>query len=148
MNIADILDDQRLLAPYFTGPSWARWHAVLKACHGEPPQDDTERELFREVAERDWPTEPVEELIAVIGRGGGKNSAASALAVHAALSIDPKRLRPGEDPAIFCFATDRRQAAITKNYITALFEEVPLLARLVAENTADGLKLRNHCEII
>jgi len=65
-----------------------------------------------------------------------------------ALAVPPPRLRPGEYPAIFCFATDRRQAAITKNYVTALFEEIPLLAAMVAENTADGLLLKNRAEII
>jgi hypothetical protein len=147
-SIADVIADKHLLGPHFSGPSWARWRAVLKACHGVPPASDEERELFREVAERDWPTAPVEELIAVVGRGGGKNAAASALAVHAALGVDPRRLRPGEYPAVFCFATDRRQAAITKNYVTALFEEIPLLAAMVAENTADGLLLKNRAEII
>jgi Terminase large subunit, T4likevirus-type, N-terminal len=148
MSIAETISDDRLLGPYFAGDSWARWRAVLKACQGEPPASDEERDLFRDVADREWPAAPVDELIAVIGRGGGKNAAASALAVHAALSVDPVRLRPGEYPAIFCFATDRRQARITKNYITALFEEVPLLAATVAENTDDGLVLKNRAEII
>jgi hypothetical protein len=147
-SIIDVLDDPALLGPYFAGSSWARWRAVLKACQAEPPSSDEEVRLFHEVAERDWPTEPVDELIAIIGRSGGKNAAASALAVHAALNVDPHRLRPGEYPAIFCFACDRRQASITKNYITALFEEVPLLAAMVAENTSDGLLLKNRAEII
>jgi len=147
-NIVDIITDERLLGPFFAGPSWARWRAVLKAARGEPPSSNEELQLFREVAERGWPTEPVDELIAVIGRSGGKNSAAAALAVHAALNVDPARLRPGEYPAIFCFATDRRQARITKNYVTALFEEVPLLSAMVAENTDEGLVLKNRAEII
>jgi hypothetical protein len=148
-SIADIIGDPHLLGPYFAGPSWARWRAVLKACRGIPPADKRERALFAEVAGgRRWPTAPVDELIAVAGRGGGKNSAASALAVDAALKVDPHRCRPGEYPAIFCFATDRRQAAITRNYITALFDEVPLLNAMVAERTAEGLLLKNRAEIV
>ena len=147
-SIVDVITDKNLLGPYFEGPSWDRWKAVLKACHAVPPSSPAEEELFHEVAERDWPTEPVDELDAVVGRGGGKNVAAAALATHAALNVDPDRLFPGEYPAVFCFATDRRQAAITKNYITALFEQVPLLAAMVAGNTADGLLLKNRAEIV
>jgi hypothetical protein len=149
ITISDTITNPDLLGPYFEGESWARWRAVLKASRGEPPSSDEEFKLFYEVAERAWPTEPVDEIVAVIGRGGGKNSAMSALVVNAAINVDPTtlRLRPGEKAAVFCFATDRRQAAISKNYVVALFEVVPLLANLAAETTAEGLILKNGVEI-
>jgi hypothetical protein len=78
----------------FEGPSWDRWRAVLKAAWGET-LTPAEEMLFREVAERDPPTRPVKELWACVGRSGGKDSVASAIAVTAALKGFATR-RPGE----------------------------------------------------
>jgi hypothetical protein len=53
---------------------------------------------FREVAERDSPKRPVSALVAIIGRGGGKDSIASALATEhrrsgRLLALTPRRKR-------------------------------------------------------
>ena len=61
-----------LFAAHFDGPSWNCWRSVVKAAFGEPMTDD-ELRLFREVAGRDPPLQRVRELVAAIGRGGGKD---------------------------------------------------------------------------
>jgi len=135
-----------LLADYFVGPSWDRWRAVLKAAYAEP-MSPRELELFREVAERDPPLSPVSELWCIIGRGGGKDSVASAIATVAALGTNDF-LRPGEVGTIFCLATDRVQAKVAHRFVAAHFRENEHLAPLVARETDDTIVLHNRVEIV
>src|SRR5437764_10915600 len=120
---ARAIDDPNLLGRGFVGPSWNRWRAILRAAFGEP-LNNAERHLFRTVAERDPPRQPVKELWIIGGRRGGKDSVASAIAATAALGGDfADRLRPGEKASVLCLATDRDQAKIVLRYITAFFAE-------------------------
>src|SRR5262249_27312914 len=136
LTIADMMRNPKLLGDSFAGPSWFRWLSTLKAAYAEPMTDD-EVAAFREVAGREPPKQRVKELVCAIGRGGGKDSAASLIATHAAASFDPKgKLRPGERAVVMCLAVDRHQAAIVFNYIRAYFEEVPALKKMVKAITA------------
>jgi hypothetical protein len=88
IGIGTALADPHLLGSAFTGPSWDRWRAVLKAAFAEPLDAD-ELALFREVAERDPPLHRVREFWVIAGRRAGKDSVASAIATVAALSGVP-----------------------------------------------------------
>lgn len=145
-TIAEFIDDPALLGLYFAGPSWDRWRAVLRAAFALP-LDERELALFREVAERDPPAHRVRELIAIVGRGGGKDSIASALAAYLAVTGDFTTLRPGERAIIYCVANTRDQAAIAKGYIAAYFDRIPLLRGLVEDADKDALALVNGAEI-
>lgn len=138
--------DANLLGDGFTGPSWARWRAILKAAYAEP-LDAAELALFREVAEREPPGRPVRELWCKVGRRGGKDFVASAIATCAALGDYRSYLRPGERATVLCLAVDRDQARIVFRYIKAAFAK-SLLAPLVEHETDDGLELSNGNEII
>ena len=146
-TIADFVTDANLLGPYFSGASWDRWRAVLRAAFALPmsPRDV---ELFREVAERDPPRRPVKELIAVVGRGGGKDAIASGLAAYLAVTGDFSGLRPGERGTVYCVANTRDQAAIAQSYTRAYFDQVPLLRGMVEEPDKDALRLTNGAQII
>jgi hypothetical protein len=90
-RIADMMGDPRLLGPYFDGPSWDRWRAVLKSTFGEP-LTAVELAYFREVAGgRDPPGHRVSEAVFAVGRGGGKDSAASKIRC----SFSPAQLQRG-----------------------------------------------------
>jgi hypothetical protein len=152
-TIIDFLDDPELLAGHFQGPSWNLWRVVLKAASGLP-LDAAELELFKEVSGgRNPPTKPVRELVACVGRGGGKDSIAAALAAFIAVTADTSHLRAGEYGTVFCFATDRDQAAIAFDYIKAFFEDVPLLRGMVKIRNNrlaigdDTIDLVNHTRI-
>jgi len=147
MTPASAIASDGLLGAFFDGPSWDRWRAVLRAAHGEAltPEEDA---LFREVAERDPPTEPVQELWCVAGRRAGKDSIASALAVVAAMGDYRGLLRPGERATILCLASTRDQALIVFRYILGYFKEVPFLGGLVLRSTDDTIELTNGAEII
>ena len=139
-----VISEPRLLAPGFQGASWDRWRALLKAMFGEA-LDNQERQLFCEVAERTPPTKPVKEAWLLVGRRGGKDSIAAAIAVTMSLTDHKKYLRPGEVGVIACLAVTREQAAIVLKYITAAILENEYLAPLV---TQDGIQLSNGVEIL
>jgi hypothetical protein len=148
ISISDAMASPKLFGPHFAGDSWNRWRAVLKATFGEP-MNDAEREDFRVVAERLPPTRRVREAIYIAGRGAGKDSVASLIASHIAVTFEPAgRLRPGEVASILCIAVDREQANIVLNYIKAYFETVPALAALVKSIDRDGVTLRNGVAIV
>ena len=144
LTIADTMRSPKLLGASFAGPSWHRWQSVLKAAYAEP-MDDDEKAAFREVAERSPPKQRVKELTVIVGRGGGKDSAASLIATHAAASFDPRgKLRPGEKAVVMCLACDRAQAGIVFGYIKAYFETVPALSKMVKAITAEAIELTNR----
>lgn len=147
LTIVDAINDPHLFAPYFAGPSWDGWRAILKAAHALPMTPE-EISFFRTVADRDPPTRPVTELWCIVGRRGGKDSIASVIASHSAALFDQQdRLRPGETAAVLCLACDRDQARIILNYSRAYFSEIPLLSSMVTRETATGFELNNRVEI-
>lgn len=148
IRVTDAMSSRKLLGPFFAGPSWATWRAVLKATFAEPMTDD-EVSTFRSVAEREPPKKRVDEAVYIVGRGGGKDSVASLIATCIAVNFNPKgHLRPGEVATIMCIAVDREQAGIVTSYIQAYFETVPALAALVKSIDRDGVTLLNGVLIV
>jgi hypothetical protein len=110
--------------------------------------DEGDLKLFRGVAERAPPKRRVRELWAVVGRRGGKDSVASAVACFASGFIDYKKvLRPGERASVLCLAVDKAQASIVEKYTRAYFTDIPLLRGQVTRETADGLLLKTGAEL-
>ena len=100
--------------------------------------------FFSLVAERDPPKRRVRELWAIVGRRGGKDSVASAIAAYFASFTDYRAeglLRPGELASVLCLAVDKPQASIVLRYTTSFFQRIPLLAPLATRETSDGLDL-------
>ena len=147
MNLIEAFDDKRIFEPWFRGPSWDLWRAVLKAAHALP-MSEAEIALFRSVADREPPRKRSREVWIRASRRAGKDSIASAIATHAAAFGDYRsHLRPGESATVICLATDRAQAKIVLRYIRSFFRDVPMLKRMVESETADGLVLTNGIEI-
>jgi hypothetical protein len=158
IGVAEFISDENLLGRFFAGrhqpaprarpiDSWATWRIALKGAFAEP-MTPSEVTRFREIAGRDPPETCVRELWLALGRRAGKDSIASAIAVHASATGDfARHLRPGEKATILCLATNREQAAIVFDYIKASFEQVPLLAPLVRRVDADTVELTNGVEI-
>ena len=90
----------------------------------------------------------VEELIAVVGRRGGKSRAIATLAAYIGGLCDHRAvLAPGERGVVLCIAPDQRQARITLDYATAAFEATPIMRQLIANRTADTLSLTTGIDI-
>jgi hypothetical protein len=147
IDTVQALSDENLFAPWFSGPSWATWKAVLRAAFCLP-MDAEDLKLFRAVAERDPPKHRVRELWCIVGRRGGKDSIASAIACYAAGFVDYRSiLRPWEQASVLCLAVDKAQAQIVEKYTRSYFSEIPLLRGLVKRETADGLELTTGAEL-
>lgn len=147
-TIIQAMNSPDLFQPWFKGPSWDNWRAVLKATSGsqmEPAED----EFFRSVSGgRSPPRRRPRENWYVAGRRAGKDSVVSLIAAYAASTFDPRGiLRPGERALVACVAPDRETAKIIKNYITAFFEAIPSLKKMVQRTTDDVLELRNMVDI-
>src|SRR6516164_737000 len=75
VSLRRALSDRKLLGNALPGPSWQAWHILLIAAAGERLLDH-EREIFRKLTGRACePGKPVLELVAVVGRRGGKSRA-------------------------------------------------------------------------
>jgi hypothetical protein len=147
MNIIDALDDPDLFEPWFRGPTWFGWRVVLKAAFALPMTDD-EIAFFRTIAHRDPPRRQVRELWCVVGRRGGKDSIASAIAAYVAALFDQgDSLRPGERALVACLATDRDQSRIILNYTKSYFSDIELLKCMEKRKTANGVELTNGVDI-
>ena len=108
-DIITAMEDPRFFRPWFAGPTWDGWRAVLKAAFALP-MTDSEIEFFRTIAERDPPTKRVRELWIIAGGRAGKDSTASLIAAHAGAMFDQQhRLRPGERALVACLANDKDQ---------------------------------------
>jgi hypothetical protein len=142
------LNDPALLGATLAGPSWLPWRVMLISVMGERLKA-SERVVFERFTGRTRePGRRVEEAAFVIGRRGGKDRAASILAVYLSGLCDHRSvLAPGEKGVIVCVAADQRQARITLGYVVAAFESAPILKRLIKSRTADTLELTNGISV-
>jgi hypothetical protein len=141
--------DKRLLGASFAGSSWDLWEACIKAAHAIK-LTPAEISAFDAVSGgRAPPSKRVKEFVAIAGRGAGKDSIASLIAVHTAVSFDPQRsrLRPGEYAYVLAIACDRDQAALVFNYIKGYFEQVPALRNMLCDASSETITLTNRVVI-
>ena len=92
ISLRKALADKQLLGKVLSGDTWRAWRILLTAAMGEVLRDD-ERNTFTELTGRERePGQRIEELVAVVGRRGGKSRAMSTLAAYIAGLC---RARPG-----------------------------------------------------
>jgi hypothetical protein len=127
------LSAPELLASALPGSSWGGWRSLLLAAMGEPLKDD-ELETYRRLTERQQPpTERVSELVAVVGRRGGKSRAIATLLCYLATLVDYRgRLASGETGVALCIAPSQEQAKIVLDYASGILEASPILRQLVS----------------
>src|SRR4029453_8392993 len=124
LSFAEACTDPHLFGPWFTGDSWARWRVVDKALFGEP-LDAAETTIFRELTGRDdIPDRPATEAWLIVGRRGGKDVKAAAIAIYLAtigaeLFGWRQRLARGEKGVVQVLAVDRDQARVCFGYCQA-----------------------------
>lgn len=148
MNILQAMADKALFAPHFRGDSWRPWGAFLAALFGLP-MDDTTQALYRAHTGRmEPPVTAFKEAALVIGRRGGKSRVLATIAVFLATFRSYEEfLAPGEVATIAIIAADRRQARSIFRFIEGLLMNVPMLAGLIQDQTADTIGLSNRVQI-
>jgi len=146
VTLRQALADPQLLGGMLTGDSWDGWRTLLIAGMGEA-LTDAERETFAKLTGRKRePLQRIEELVAVVGRRGGKSRASAVLAAYLG-GLCEHPLVPGERGVLLCIAPDQRQAKITLEYCAAAFDASPILRQLIVNRTADTLELANNISI-
>ncbi len=147
ITFADACLDPNLFGDWFAGETWANWRVIDKAMFGEPLTDE-ELTVLQELTGRDSaPDEAAKEIWLIVGRRGGKDVKSSALASYlATIGVDRygwrNRLVGGERGVVQLLAVDRDQAKVAFRYISSMFEK-PILAQMVARDTADTIELKN-----
>jgi hypothetical protein len=148
MNIIRALNDPKVFGRYFRAESWNCWRVFLAALFGLPLGHD-QLVLFKQFTGRiTAPTSPLREAWLVVGRRGGKSFILAVIAVFLACFKDWRPfLGPGEVGTIMIIAKDRQQARVIKRFISGLLRGVPMLSRVIEEETAESIRLRNRIVI-
>jgi hypothetical protein len=149
LSMREALEDPALLGGALPGASWLPWRTLLIAGRGET-LTDIERQVFREVTEREYePGEPSEELWACVGRRGGKTRAAGTLAAFVGALCDHSEfLAPGERGVIPILAASTSQAARAFMHARGILEHSPVLAgQIEGEPTSDTIRLNTGVDI-
>jgi hypothetical protein len=137
ISLTKALLDPHLFGGVFAKPSFWTWRVVAKLIDGEALTEEREVELFKTCTGRSkLPDGPVKQMFILAGRRAGKDRFMSAVAVwRAALAADWHRhISPGEAACTLTLGSDKKQAAIMRNYALGLLR-APLLAREVTRST-------------
>ena len=145
MNIIQTINDPKIFGRYFKAESWNAWRVFLAALFGLALSRD-QLALFRQFTGRSTPpTKPLQEAWLVVGRRGGKSFVLATIAVFLAAFKDWRPyLGPGENGVVMILAKDRAQARSIKHFISGLLRETPMLRRVIEEETAESIRLRNR----
>ena len=148
VSLRRALADRKLLGNALAGPSWQAWRILLIAAVGER-LTDSERVIFKKLTGRARePGKPVHELVAIVGRRGGKSRATAALLCWLASLCDHRgTLAPGERGIALCISRDQRAAKIIFDYAAGVFDDSPVLRGMVKNRTADSIELANRVSI-
>ena len=148
MTLIEAIDDHNLFRPWFKdAATWKAWGVVLKALFGLP-MTKAEARLFTQLTGRERPpTTQASEGWLIVGRRGGKSFITALVGVFlSAFRQYDEHLAPGERGTVMVLASDRRQARVILRYVKALLQ-VPMLAQLVENETAEGVDLTNRISI-
>jgi hypothetical protein len=148
MNIIRALNDPKVFGSYCRSHTWTAWRVFLAALFGLPLGYD-QLQLFKQCTGRSVaPTSPLQEAWLVVGRRGGKSFMLAVVAVFLACFRDWRPyLGPGEVGTIMIIAKDRAQARAIKRFISGMLRETPMLSRVLEEETAESIRLRNRIVI-
>jgi hypothetical protein len=146
------MDDPQLFAPWFKkrwlrADSWATWRVFLKALYALP-MDGAELETFcRHTGRTRPPTEPFEKCWLICGRRSGKSRIAALVASYNSVFRQYETLQRGEYGVMPIVASDKKQADVIFSYVANFFHDIPLLAKMVVNETKDSLELNNSIHI-
>jgi hypothetical protein len=148
MNIIQALDDPKVFGGYFRGGTWDAWRTFLAAVFAVPLKQEQLKVYRWHTGRSAPPTARAQEAWLVCGRRAGKSLILATIAVFLAAFCDWRRfLGPGELATIMIIARDRGQARVIKRFITGLLHATPMLRRIIENETANSIRLRNRVAI-
>ncbi len=119
ISLRKALDDPNLLGRTLAGQSWRHWRVLLMGAMGEALNTE-ERRIFKDITRRERePGQPVKELVAVVGRRGGKSKAVATRAAYLASLCDHRDvLVPGERGVLLVISLSQEVATIVLDCVT------------------------------
>jgi hypothetical protein len=148
MNIIQALDDPKVFAQFFKGPTWNMWRVFLAALFALPMTQEQLALYTKHTGRSTPPTQPLHEAWLVCGRRAGKSFTLACIAVFLAAFKDWRpHLGPGEIGTVMIIAADRRQARVIMRYCLGLLKSVPMLNQLIESETRESITLRNRVAI-
>lgn len=144
------MNDPRIAALDYEGPSWACARLVHAALDGElMPVDRVPNavEIWREIAGgRPWPTRaPSRFLICGSRRISKTREFVARRAAWRCATFEPRgRLAPGELGVAAIACPDRMQATVAMGYATAFLEQSELLRKTIDKVTAQEILFTTH----
>jgi hypothetical protein len=148
MNVIQALDDPKVFAPFFRGPTWNAWRTFLAATFALPMGKEQLTIFHQHTGRQTPPTTPLHEAWLVCGRRSGKSFMLATIAVFLACFKDWRAyLGPGEVGTVMVIAADRRQARVIMRYCLGLLKSTPMLAKLIVSQRSETLALRNRVVI-
>ena len=148
LTILDAMGDPVIFGPWFEGKNWGAWRVFLKAIFGLKLTREELHLHDRCTGRQNPPEAPARESWVVVGRRGGKSIIAALVAVFLACFRDYRGiLAPGERGTIMVIAADRRQARVVFRYIAGFLSAVPMLARMIENQTKETINLTNRVTI-
>lgn len=149
VNILRATADDNLFGKWFKNrDDWQSWFAFLAALFALPMTDD-QRAIYEQCTGRKGlPIQAASEAWLVCGRRAGKSFILALIAVFLACFHSYQRyLQPGERATVIVVAADRKQARVILRYIRGLLHGVPMLRRLIENETKEGFDLTNSITI-
>jgi hypothetical protein len=147
VNVLQAFTDKKMFGRWFgrgwlRGDSWAAWRSFLSAVFALPMDIDAKEIYTRHTGRTDTPTEASREAFVIAGRRSGKSRVAAFISTYLAACVDYSGvLVPGEVGTVMIIAADRKQAGVILRYIVGFFENIPMLAQLVASRTKESITL-------
>jgi hypothetical protein len=137
--------DPSLLGAGFGDPkTWKQWRTIVKAAFGISLNREESRSFAAIAGGRKPPAQRVRELWCVLGRRSGKSRVAAALAVFFSAICDHSgKLAPGETGYVLVISASKEQSKAIKDYAEGFFRASPVLNSMVAEITAEEIRLRS-----
>ena len=148
----EALENPDAFGKVMAGSSRYGWRVILIAAAGEALNDD-ERAEFKRLTGRDHePGRMCRELIAAVGRRGGKTQAATVFAAWIAIYVDHRDvLAPGETGVVLVISRDQRAAKIVLDYFEGMLRSVDPrrspLPGMIANRTQESILLTNGIEV-
>jgi hypothetical protein len=149
MNLLQAMADPNLFSPWFKDrTTWSAWRSFLCALFALKMTNE-QVETFQRCTNRlQPPTKPASEAWLVCGRRAGKSFILALIAVYLATFRDyRKSLTHGERGTVMVLARDRAQARTILRYVQALLTQVPMLAKMIEREVAEGFDLTNSITI-
>src|ERR1700733_1954887 len=146
------LADPEAFGRVMAGSSRYGWRVILIAAAGEE-LTDLERAEFEKLTGRTRePGRMCHELVACVGRRGGKTQAMTVFAAWISIYCDHRDvLAPGETGVVLVISRDQRAAKIVLDYLEGLLRcvdpERSPLPNMIANRTAESIVLTNGISI-